>query len=155
MGRHAIESILGAIVLIVAALFLWVAYEAIQLDVRPGYPVSASFSQLGGLRAGNDVQIGGVKVGSVSESRLDPHTFAAVVTMTIDHAIRLPADTVATIGSEGVLGGRYVRLIPGTSPEIIPPGGRIRETRPYRSLEDQVGEIIFLATGRPGAAGEP
>ncbi len=155
MRRNAIESIIGAFVLVIAALFLWVAYNATQLRIAPGYRVTAGFSQLGGLQTGSDVQIGGVKVGVVAERRLDLQTFDALVVMTIDNRIRLPADTIATIGSEGVLGGKFVRLIPGKDGEAIPPDGRIRETRPYRSLEDQVGEIIFLATGRPGVTAEP
>ena len=44
---------------------------------------------------------------------------------------------MATIGSEGILGGKYIRLKPGQAAETLPEGG----------LEDQVGEIIFLATG--------
>jgi phospholipid/cholesterol/gamma-HCH transport system substrate-binding protein len=154
MGRNAIETVIGALVLVVAALFLWVAYDATRLNIVPGYRVSAGFSQLGGLPSGSDVQIGGIKVGSVTERRLDPATFDAVVVMTIDNGIRLPADTIATIASEGILGGKFVRLLPGKSSEIIPPDGRITQTRPYRSLEDQVGEIIFLATAKPAATGE-
>jgi phospholipid/cholesterol/gamma-HCH transport system substrate-binding protein len=155
MRRNAIETVIGGIVLVVAALFLWVAYNATRVTIAPGYRVTAGFSQLGGLQTGSDVQIGGVKVGTVAERRLDPKTFDALIVMTIDNQIRLPADTVATIGSEGVLGGKFVRLIPGKASETIPSDGRVRETRPFRSLEDQVGEIIFLATGKPGAASEP
>lgn len=150
MRRNAIETIIGAVVLVIATLFLWVAYDVTQVQIAPGYSVSASFSQLGGLQTGSDVQIGGVKVGTVAERQLDPKTFAADVVLTIDNQIRLPEDTVAAIGSEGVLGSKYVRLIPGKADRTIPPGGHIAETRPYRSLEDQVGEIIFLATSKPG-----
>jgi len=73
-----------------------------------------------------------------------------VVTMKINNDLRLPDDTVAGIASEGPLGGKYVRLQPGTSKTTIEPGGTIAKTDSYRSLEDQVGDIIFLATGKPG-----
>ena len=98
------------------------------------------------------VRISGVKVGTVVERRLDPNTFDAVVTMRISNDLKLPDDTVASIASEGPLGGKYVRLQPGTSKTTIEPGGTIAKTEGYRSLEDQVGEIIFLATGKPGAS---
>ena len=55
--------------------------------------------------------------------------------------------TVATIASEGILGGKYIRLKPGTEKDTLPVGGRIAKVQDYKSLEDQVGEIIFLATG--------
>jgi phospholipid/cholesterol/gamma-HCH transport system substrate-binding protein len=155
MRRNAIETIIGGVVLVIAAFFLWVAYNATQVGIAPGYRLSAEFSQVGGLQSGSDVQIGGVKVGSVVERRLDPKTFEALIVMNIDDQVRLPADTIAVIGSEGVLGDKFVTLIPGKGDEMIPAGGRIRETRPYRSLEDQVGQIIFLATGKPGTPAGP
>jgi phospholipid/cholesterol/gamma-HCH transport system substrate-binding protein len=74
--------------------------------------------------------------------------------MSILPEIKLPLDTVATIDSGGLLGGKYVRLEPGNDKNIIKPGGKITKTKDFRSLEDQVGEIIFLATGgeKDGAA---
>ena len=81
--------------------------------------------------------------------RLDPKTFDAIVTLSIAPNVKLPTDTVATIGSEGLLGGKYVRLKPGTAKEYLEAGGAITKTEDFRSLEDQVGEIIFLATSGP------
>lgn len=151
MHRNIFETVMGGVVLLVAALFLWVAYTMAEVNVVSGYKVSATFSQLGGLPIGSDVQVSGVKVGSVADRRLDPVNFEAVITMGIENDVMLPEDTVAMIASEGVLGGKFVRLDPGKSKTMIPPGGKIEQTRPYRSLEDQVGEIIFLATGKPGS----
>lgn len=150
MRRNLIETVMGGVVLLVAALFVYFAYHTAQVHSPPGYPVSASFGKVGGLTVGSDVRISGVKIGSVTARALDPQTYAAIVTMTIDDGVKLPDDTVASIANEGPLGGRYVRLEPGTSPSALPRGGVIKQTRGYRSLEDQVGEIIFLATGKAG-----
>lgn len=157
MRRHMIESVMGAVVLIVAAVFIYFAYMTAGIGVAPGYPVSARFFKIGGLSAGSDVQISGIRVGTVSDAELDPTTYDAVVTLSINEDVRLPEDTVASIDSQGILGGKYVRLEPGQAATHIEPGGAITETRAYRSLEDQVGEIIFLATtpgGQP-ASEEP
>ena len=151
MRRNLIETVMGAVVLLVAALFVFFAYNTAQVRSAPGYPITASFGKAGGLSVGNDVRISGIKVGNVTARTLDLRTYEAVVTMSIDDSVKLPDDTIAGIASEGPLGGRYVRLEPGTSPTALPPGGAIKETRGYRSLEDQVGEIIFLATGKSGA----
>ena len=150
MRRNAIETVLGAVVLIVAGMFVFFAYSTAQVRAVPGYKVSAAFLKLGGLSTGSDVRISGVKVGSVVDRRLDPDTFDAVITMTISHEIKLPEDSIASIASEGPLGGKYVRLEPGTAKTYLPAGGALTETRSFRSLEDQVGDIIFLATGKPG-----
>jgi phospholipid/cholesterol/gamma-HCH transport system substrate-binding protein len=151
MRRNLIETVMGAVVLLVAALFVYFAYHTAQVRSAPGYPITASFGKVGGLSVGNDVRISGIKVGSVAARALDLQSYEAVVTMSIDDGVKLPEDTIAGIASEGPLGGRYVRLEPGTSPTALQPGGAIKQTRGYRSLEDQVGEIIFLATGKPGA----
>lgn len=146
MRRHVIETVMGAVVLVVAGLFVYFAYVSAEIGAPTGYPVVASFYKIGGLGVGSDVKISGIKVGKVVENNLDPETFDAVVTMTIVNDIKLPDDTVAVVGSDGLLGGKYVRLDPGSSKTMIEPGGRIAQTRAFKSLEDQVGDIIFLAT---------
>ncbi len=147
IGRNLVETVLGAVVLMVAGIFVYFFQQTAQVRATQGYAVTASFAKIGGLAKGSDVRISGIKVGTVTSQRLDPKTFDAMVTMTIATEVKLPADTTAVVDSEGILGGKYVRLEPGRAAESIPPGGPIRKTRDYRSLEDQVGEIIFLATG--------
>ena len=149
MNRNLVETVIGTLVLGVALLFGYLIYRAAEIQTAPGYQIGATFSSVGGLATGSDVRINGIKVGTVSDRYLDPSTFAAVVRMTVNDGIKLPKDTVAAIANEGPLGGKYLELIPGTSSEVITPGGVIHDTRNYRSLEDQVGEIIFLATNKP------
>lgn len=147
MGRNAIETVMGAAVLLVAALFVYFAYNTAQIKAVTGYEVSARFFKVGGLAKGSDVRISGIKVGTVTDSRLDPVTYDAVVTLSISPDVKLPADTEATIASSGMLGDKYIMLLPGNNTAMLESGAAITKTKDYRSLEDQVGEIIFLATG--------
>jgi phospholipid/cholesterol/gamma-HCH transport system substrate-binding protein len=147
MRRNAVETILGAVVLLVAGMFVYFAYNTAQVKAIDGYNIKASFFKIGGLTTGSDVRINGIKVGTVTNARLDPETFDAVIEMSIKPDIKLPTDTIAAIGSEGIVGGKYVRITPGSAKETISDNGSISETKDFRSLEDQVGEIIFLATG--------
>lgn len=149
MRKHVIETVMGAVVLVVAGLFMHFAYVTAEIRAEPGYTVNARFIRAGGLGAGNDVRVSGIKVGTVVDAELDPKSYEAVITMTIADDIRLPEDTVASIASHGLLGGKYVRLLPGRSKKVIAAGGEIVRTEAFKSLEDQVGEIIFLATGGP------
>lgn len=149
MGRNPIETIMGAVVLLVAAFFLVFAYTSADLRRVAGYPVEAVFLKVGGLDVGSDVRINGVKVGSVTGRRLQADTFEAVITMTLSADIQVPEDSSASIVNDGLLGGKYVRLDPGSADAMIPPGGRLVDTRDYQSMEDLVGEIIFLATQPP------
>jgi len=147
MGRNAIETVMGAAVLLVAAVFVYFAYNTAQIKAVTGYEVSARFFKIGGLGKGSDVRISGIKVGTVISNTLDPVTFDAIVTMSLRPDIKLSTDTVATIASSGMLGDKYVMLLPGQGKEQLAVGGVITKTKDFRSLEDQVGEIIFLATG--------
>lgn len=155
MGRNAVETVMGAVVLCIAVLFVYFAYTTAQLRSAPGYNLEAVFGRLGGLATGSDVRISGVKVGTVTQRELDTKTYDARIAMRIDDSVKLPEDTVASIVGDGLLGGRYVRLEPGTSTVMLAPGEVIRNTRGYRSLEDQVGDIIFLATSKPGDGPSP
>lgn len=146
MGRNLIETVMGAVVLAVAAFFLAFAYNHADLKQVSGYEITAQFSSVGGLDNGADVRINGIKVGTVAGHALDPATFNAVVRLTIVPEIRLPKDTVATIATEGLLGGKFLKLEPGRSAERIAEGGTITRTKDYKSIEEMVGELIFLAT---------
>jgi phospholipid/cholesterol/gamma-HCH transport system substrate-binding protein len=140
----------GAVVLAVAAAFL--AYAVLHSGRAgtmlggPAQTLYARFDRIDGVAPGSDVRIAGVKVGSVVESRIDPQTFLAVLTFRIDGSLRLPDDTSAEITTEGLLGGRYVALVPGGSERILRDGGEITITQSAVNLESLLGRFIFSAT---------
>ena len=152
MTGNVIEAVMGGVVLIVAALFLFFAYSTSQVRAVQGYEVTAQFERVGALRDGGDVRIAGVKIGSIVSETLDPKTFLADVRMSIDPAYKLPDDTVAEIVSNGLLGDQYMSLVPGGSDQTIPPGGRIKFTQAPVSLENLIGQMIF---SQPGAQKKP
>ena len=149
MSRNAIETMMGAVVLVIAALFLFFAYSTSQVRRTAGYEVTASFDRVDGIRDGGDVRISGIKVGSIVAQSLDPKTYLAVIRMSIDPTVKLPVDTVAQIASSGLLGDKYLSLVPGGADETIPPGGRIQFTQPSISLESLIGQYIF-SNQQPG-----
>jgi phospholipid/cholesterol/gamma-HCH transport system substrate-binding protein len=155
MKGNVIEAVMGAVVLLVAAVFLFFAYNTSQVHSVEGYSVSADFQRIDGIRDGGDVRIAGIKVGSVLSETLDPKTFLATIRMSINPSIKLPEDTVAEIVSNGLLGDKYLSLVPGGSEKTIPPGGTIKYTQSSVSLENLIGQMIFSAPGgkKPGGEG--
>ena len=147
MRGNVIEIVMGAVVMLVAALFLVFAYNTSQLRAVTGYQVSADFSRIDGIRQGSDVRISGIKIGSVVSEELDPKTFLANVRMSIDPSVHLPEDTEAEILSAGLLGDKYMSLVPGGSDKKIPPGGKITYTQSSVSLENLIGQMMFSAPG--------
>jgi phospholipid/cholesterol/gamma-HCH transport system substrate-binding protein len=156
MSRNLIETVLGAVVLLAAALFLFFAYTTSQVRAVEGYQLTAQFDRIDGIRDGSDVRIAGVKVGSVIGETLDPKTFLATVRMSIAPEYKLPDDTVAEIVSSSLLGDKYMSLVPGGSDKDLPPNGRIKYTQAAVSLESLIGQMIYSQPGgqqKPGGGG--
>jgi phospholipid/cholesterol/gamma-HCH transport system substrate-binding protein len=143
MQRSMIETLMGAVVLGVASMFLVFAYSAANLRASTGYEITASFNKIGGVKIGSDVRVSGISVGSVTSLSLDPGTFKAIVTMTLDDSYSFTEDTTASIASEGLLGGNYIELVPGGSPEVLEPGGRIEYTQDSVDIVQLLGRFIF------------
>lgn len=146
MKRNVIETVLGAVVLLVAGVFLAFAYSSADLRPVAGYKVSARFNAVDGLTVGSDVRVGGVKVGSVVGQSIDLESYQAVVVMSIRPDVGLPEDSVAMVSSEGLLGGKYIRIDPGASEKHLTDGSSLAETRGIVSLEEMLGKVIFLVT---------
>lgn len=146
MGRNLIETIMGAVVLVVAVFLLVFAYTHADLKEIKGNALTAQFSNVAGLDRGGDVRINGIKVGTISSMALDPQSFNSIVTMSIRSDIALPTDTEGAISSDGLLGAKYIRLDPGKANATIPPGGTLAKTKDFKSIEEMVGNLIFLAT---------
>lgn len=144
MGRSLVETVMGAVVLMIAGFFLVFAYNTSDLSPVQGYAVHARFNAVDGLEDGSDVRMGGVKVGSVTDTRIDPADYRAVVTMSVLAELKLPMDTKASISSEGLLGGKYVDLKPGVAKETIGVGGVISETEDVVDIESLLSKAIFL-----------
>jgi phospholipid/cholesterol/gamma-HCH transport system substrate-binding protein len=154
MSGNVIETVMGAVVLAVAAFFLFFAYTTSQVRAVDGYTVTAQFTRVDGIRDGSDVRIAGVKVGSITAEDLDPKTYLATLKMSINPEYKLPDDTVAEVISSSLLGDKYLALVPGGSDKNIPPGGQIKYTQATASLEDLIGQMIFSQAGA-GAQKKP
>lgn len=143
MKRNVIETVLGAVVLLVAVVFLSFGYSSANVGNVSGYAVTADFSGIGGLGIGDSVQISGVRVGSIAKIELKQDDYMARITMSIDKSIELPDDTSAFISSESLLGGKYMELQPGGSDEMLGEGGHIAYTQAPQNLEQLLGKFIF------------
>ena len=146
MNKKPVETIMGFVVLIVAVLFLLFAYRVSDLQVVKGYEINARFLKVGGLSVGPDVRINGVKVGTIVNQKLDPEDYMVDVVMSIADNIRLPKDSEAAIVGDGLMGDKFIKLEPGKSKEYLTNGDTLANTKDFKTLEDMVGEIIFMVT---------
>ncbi len=125
MRESIFETIVGAVVVATAAIFLWFALaRGGETGASPDqYEVIARFNSVSGLARGAEVKIAGVKAGVVKQIDGDPALFEAVVTMSLDPKWSLPDDTDARVSTDGLLGGAYIALEPGGSMETIAKDG--------------------------------
>ncbi|HEV3490817.1 MAG TPA: outer membrane lipid asymmetry maintenance protein MlaD [Reyranella sp.] len=147
MGRNIVETIVGALVLLVAGVFVFYAFAKSDRSGPNGYEVSARFDRIDGLKRGADVTVSGVKVGSVTDFDLDRKTYQAVVRMVVSSSVGLPLDTNAKVVSESLLGGMVVILEPGSETKMIQPGGEIEKTQGSVPLSELIAKFMFGSTG--------
>ena len=143
MRENLLETIIGGIVIFIAALILGYAYVSTQDEDIDGYEIKAKFDRADGIVEGSDVKISGIKVGKVSKLLLDPTTYSAVATFLVYSHVKLSVDTSASIVSESLLGGKYVSLSPGSDTMKLSQGEEIRYTQSSIMLESLIGKLIF------------
>lgn len=121
------------------------------------YPVEARFANTGGLNTGATVMLAGVNVGRVEAIRLDPADYSAIVAMDILSAVKLPADTMASVRTSGLIGDKYIALAPGADEEFLQPAARITMTESALELESLIGKMAFgsVKEGKGGEGAEP
>ncbi|HET8995439.1 MAG TPA: outer membrane lipid asymmetry maintenance protein MlaD [Acetobacteraceae bacterium] len=148
--RSLAEILTGALVLLVAVGFLGYAVAHSGRTGGSGYTLYADFDNISGLSVGNDVRVAGVKIGTVTNETIDPKTFQARVSFTVQNDIKLPKDSAAEITSESLLGGKYISLSPGGEQQMLQPGQTVTITQSSINIESLLGKFIFSASNLAG-----
>ena len=151
------EAIVGLLVVLLAIWFVLFAWDRTGGGEKAGaVRVTALFPNASGVSVGTDVRVAGLKVGSVSGQKLDPQSYQVAVTLALDPSVKLPADSSASITSEGLLGSTFVALTPGGSPTPLKTGDTITDTQGAMDLMALIGQFINKPSGdKPAAAPAP
>ena len=146
-ANYKVELTSGIFLLMGIAALLWLATEATDYGMKLSddtYRLTARFTNVGELKARAPVKIGGVTVGLVADVELDAEMFEAVVQLDIDRRFaEIPTDTSAAILTAGILGDRYIGLIPGGALESLTDGDQIIITQPAIILENLISKFLF------------
>ena len=147
MDNSFVETLVGGIVIAIAAAFLAYGYSVSDVGNVSGIEVTAEFDRVDGLATGSDVRMSGIKIGTVTAQSLNTDNYFAVVTLSLTDEVQLPTDSSAKITSEGLLGGNYVSITPGGSEERLASGDEIQFTQGSIDLIGLVGQAVFSAQG--------
>lgn len=144
MRKIDLELIVGLFIMvgIIALCYISVKLGKMEWVGGSGYQVTAVFPKLGGLKVGASVEIAGVEVGRVKSLSLDDNYQASVV-LDINRHVKLQDDSMASIKTKGLLGEKYVDILPGGDDKIIEDGGKIQDTEPPIDLEELIAKYIF------------
>jgi phospholipid/cholesterol/gamma-HCH transport system substrate-binding protein len=127
MAYERAEILAGAAILAVAIGFT--VYAGAGTNLMQGadsYALTASFRSVEGVSIGTDVRLAGVKVGTVTDLKLNPETYFADAVISVRNDVILPTDSTILVSSEGLLGGTFVELQPGGMPDAAGPRRRDR-----------------------------
>ncbi|XAO71443.1 MAG: outer membrane lipid asymmetry maintenance protein MlaD [Acetobacteraceae bacterium] len=144
--RQTAEIIVGMLVLAVLLLMLVLAIAGRYRSGGDDYNLKADFNQIDGLSIGSDVRLAGITVGHVATTRVDPKTYRANITFTVDRSVALPVDSAAIITSDSLLGGKYIALSPGGDAALLKSGQLMFITQGSISLEQLLSKFIFSVT---------
>jgi ABC-type transporter Mla subunit MlaD len=132
-GRPGIAGnpvLIGAATILVVLVAVFLAYNANKgLPFVPTYELRAEVPSAAQLVAGNDVSIGGSRVGFVSDiqaERRDDGSTIAVLDLTLERSVApLPRDSTLIVRPRSALGLKYVEITRGTDSEGYDDGATI------------------------------
>lgn len=142
MKKGGLELGVGIFVLVGLVCLAYLAVKLGKMEVfGGGYKVRADFDNVSGLKVGAPVEVAGVEQGRVESIRLTKNNQAEVV-MNLSRRVKVYDDAIASIRTKGIIGDKFVKLSPGSSEKLIPPGGKIRDTESGINLEELIGQYI-------------
>lgn len=149
MVQKNLELVVGVFVALGIAAFFLLALQVSDLTSLGndrGYRITARFENIGGLRVRAPVTMGGVRIGRVVGIDLDPQTYEAVVTLSIEPRFdQIPTDSSASILTSGLLGEQYIGLEPGGMDSYLTQGSTLRLTQSALVLEKLIGRMLTNA----------
>jgi phospholipid/cholesterol/gamma-HCH transport system substrate-binding protein len=142
MRRANLELTVGFFVLIGLACLAYLAINLGKMEIiGTGYQVFANFDSVSGLKTGAPVEVAGVEVGRVESIQITP-MYQARISLKLEPGVKVHDDAIASIRTKGIIGDKFVKLSPGNSEKIIPPGGTIIDTESGIDLEEVISSYI-------------
>jgi phospholipid/cholesterol/gamma-HCH transport system substrate-binding protein len=149
MKKLNIQLLTGIFVMIGIVSFTYIAVTigGARFKQQPGYTLIARFTSISGMQAGAIVEAAGVRVGVVSDIEFDPDSYEAIVSLRINQDIPVQEDAIAAIRTQGIIGEKFIKIIPGGFEELLTDGMEIYETESAVNLEELVSKYMFSDKG--------
>ena len=145
MKKASIEIWVGIFVFIgiICLGYLTIRLGKMELLGDNYYLLHARFQSVSGLKPGADIEMAGVRIGQVSSISLDQEREVADVDLKIRNGIKLTDDVIASVKTAGLIGDKYINILPGGSDVILKAGDLITETESAIDIENLISKYVF------------
>ena len=149
MKERVIETVVGFIVICVAIFSFMFFYKISDSgEDGEGYFLNAYFQNIEGVAEGNDVKLSGIKIGYIDNVTLENGTYFAVARIKIKKGIDIPSDSRAIVSTSGLLGGKYIRINPGSADDNLKENGKFKFTQSSINIEDLISKLMYSLTSK-------
>lgn len=154
------EIWVGCFMLLAIAAIIFLCLKVADLKSigsQSTYQISAPFENIGGLKNGSPVKVGGVVVGRVSSITLNKDNYVPEVKIDLlSQYDNIPDSSSLSIRTSGLLGEQYIAMNIGPDDEelgiaILKNGSRLEDTKPAIVLEDLIGQFLYKSSDSQGA----
>ena len=139
-----LEFSLGFLILIISIVSIFYYSSKLNLfNQIETQQINSSFFDIGNTSIGNDVKINGVKVGEVSNIKLDHENYMAIITSSIEKKFKIPDDSVFKISNNGFIGSSYIEIQLGNSDKVLKNNDYSVNNIDALSSEEVINNFIF------------
>lgn len=145
MKNTFVEIVVGIFLVVGFVALGWLAIELGEvpwLTESKTYSLAAQFDNISGVKPGADLQIAGVKIGTVGELSLDEDGVAMVL-LQVNRSVGIPIDSIASVKSQGIIGDKFIQISLGGDEKLFQPGDVIRDTESAVDLESLISKFAF------------
>jgi phospholipid/cholesterol/gamma-HCH transport system substrate-binding protein len=149
--RSTLDILVGAVAVLAWAGFVAFAFTVNQQHIS-GYTLYATFAHIDGLSAHADVRLAGIRIGEVSEASFLPQSEEARITMVVQPGYVIPTDSAAIVASDGIFGGKFIKIDPGGDSESLKPGASFGYVQDSVDFEHLLQHIVQAAEAQRKSA---
>ncbi|KJV94989.1 mce related family protein [Orientia tsutsugamushi str. UT76] len=145
MQYSYLETFIGFCVMLFVTLCIYFGYKTYNdyyIKDNNFKTVFATFQNVEGLNKGSSVFVSGIKIGTVEKLTLVQSSFDVAVELKLSADINLPNDSQAIIMNRGLLGEKYITIIPGVEENYIADKGEIHFTQSAINVERMIGKVF-------------
>ncbi|HEY5701785.1 MAG TPA: MlaD family protein [Gammaproteobacteria bacterium] len=154
MSKQTLHALVGAVIVSLGVVAIILSQSGGRGSTSGGYELMGRFGATDGVTVGTKVLLTGIQIGQVTRQYYERESQRAVLHFTIRPGMSIPIDSVALIVSDGMLGGKYIKIQPGGELEMMRPGETFEYVQDSIVFEEILEKVILNAERRRGDAKE-